>query len=193
MIRKGRGRAAFLFCRGLGEDHLGVSDTLPGCGEQAPCRHGRIQEVVESLIDLKTEHRALAVAGDLREFVHHVQHALPARRREEDADVVDPQIVVNDPGGDDLAIGENFLDDDRLDALGALVGFEGEDAVANCKQRVRFDECALAVEREREFSGAYFCKRVESGAALRISRWLLKGTPALRAPISISIAMSDAM
>jgi integrase len=38
-----------------------VSDTLPGRGEQAPCRHGRIQEVVESLVDLKTEHRALRV------------------------------------------------------------------------------------------------------------------------------------
>ena len=71
-----------------------------------PVGIGDFEEIVESVVGAKAEHRALAVAGDLRELVHHVLHALPARRREEDAEIVDAEIVVDDPGGDDLAIGE---------------------------------------------------------------------------------------
>ena len=108
-----------------------MADPLPGRGEQAPRRHRRFQKVVERFVGAKAEHRALAVARDLGEFVHDVVHALAARRREENAEVVDAEIVVDDAGGDDLAIGENLLDDDRLDALGASVGFKREDAAVD--------------------------------------------------------------
>jgi len=58
-------------------------------------------------------------------------HAPAARRREENAEVVDAEIGVDDAGGDELAVGENLLDDDRFYALGASVGFKREDAAVD--------------------------------------------------------------
>ena len=102
-----------------------------GAVNKRPVGHGRFQEIAERVIDAKTEHGALAVARDLCEFVHHVVHALRARGREEHAHVVDAEIVVDDPRGDDLAIRENLRTMVDFTLSVPSVGLKCEDALAN--------------------------------------------------------------
>ena len=110
-----------------------MSDELPGSGNQSTGRDRRLQEIAECVVGAKSEHRALAVAGDRGEFVHDIVHALAARGREEHPEIVDAEIFVDDARCDYLAIREDFRDDDRLDALGAFVRFEREVAAIHRK------------------------------------------------------------
>ena len=99
-----------------------MADARPRDGKQPAARRRRFEKALKGRIGEKAEHGALAVARDFGELVHDVAHAFGADRGEQHAKIVDAEIVVDDPGRNNFAIGENLLDDYSLDALRSLVG-----------------------------------------------------------------------
>lgn len=122
------------------EDQIVMADALPGRMEQPPVGCRGFQKITEARLGAEAEHRALAMLGDQREFLHDVFHPRFACRSKKHAKIVDAEMFVDDAGGDDLAISEDFRHDHSLDAFGGLVGFEGVIAAADREQGIWFDE-----------------------------------------------------